>query len=526
MAPRIRLAVLLLAAAASAALSDPGVLSPRFRDAYGAAKTQTGRAFENAEPVDAARLTASLTKVAVGAADQAKLAEFKLALAEQEKLRVPVRAAAAAAPAKPGEKPEILDAEYKAKVAKHAAAIGVSPELSLEMRRRLLAASPATGLASGDVKADLANPHGPQPSPEVDARLRAGGTLAAQRANVVAASGGFADKAGPGSVPGGVAPAAAPGAPGQPSVPPNGAEMRPAQHLKTNEVPLMYMDPMGMGPGLTAQDYKDGWKAFKDGMNHPWTAGKEAFDQYAAGRMAKSDSLEKTGTDLQEKGGVVNNVLAAGAYTGAWFNRLAAANPAEVKQVAVGAAVTAAAVAFVLTLPVSAPVAAGTAVAGTAVAGTAVAASATTLTGAAVVGSAWTAGLTGLTTYGVIEGTGRLAREQNATSVALLGLNAVPAKLIGAPVLARGAERLAAGTVAGAERLAGSSKITAEAFKLVDETALKVLGKPVEHAVAKTAEAGTHLAVDKVGKDILPEHTLAAHGLGEHAVMAVGLPGH
>lgn len=483
-----------------------------YQDVRGRAKT----AFEDDKTFDLAKALKQLDELGkLASADQkTRIADLRLALPKIEALRVPKASA---------NDPKLLDAEYAKKVT------ALAPEFDADAAK-----------AVGSRKLQLAGPGKPVPAAnpltpeELAARNAKDAQSLSQQANRSAKSQSSAQRIiagfGPdrsaeeftgaaGSPQGGRGIDAASGL--------HAADFNPRQKLApTMDVPAAAAEPvaapgwwdraksLGKEYSAKGQDYatakaaelKETGKEVVAGtvatakqlgastmtglgevgtvLTTPLHGVKDSYGKYAAGRMAASENLQQEGGALLEKGGVANTLLAGWKATEAFGDRVLAADPKTIKQVAIGAAV---AVAVVVAAPAviaaGATIAAGGAVAGV-VAGT-----------TAVVQG----GLAAVTTYGVIHGTAVLAKDPNLANAGLLALNVVPIPFIGKISEAAGkvTGKVVEKVIALAERNAETSSVAAGVTGIV-----AVSAKSISKVEAAESRAWANKVAEKAGEKL------------------------
>lgn len=469
------LCCLLSAAAVSASAvpsPDDGPASPAFEAAYLAAQAQAGKALVAAGPVEPEKTIAALKLKATTDGDKARLARLTKTLAELEKLREPIAAAAGAS------KDEILEMSYAAKVTRYAKELKADSTAALETRRKLLREKGGKTAAGPNGKPGEAV--GPAPTEAVQRRLDAAADRArgmdTARARGMAAA--FDQRGDAGAIGSGATPAsrALPMGKAGPETPLRAGEFAVGQHLKTGDVPGAHGQP-----AEPAKPEETGWWAkTKSALTTPLHGAEEAYHEFSERHMADAKAREEQGARRLEQGGAANTILAGWDATVSFGHRVVAGDKKAVTAVAVGAAVVVGAV-------VAAPVlAAGSVAAG--------------------IGIAVEAGVAGLTTYNVVKGTAALARDPNALNAGMLVLNFAPVPYLGK--IAHAAGSVAEKGVVALRSASTDSKLLAGAFSGMVAIAEKVGQKEVEVMAKSAVHDMAHVAGHQATHAMV--HTAAA----------------
>lgn len=480
------------------AAGSPRPQASRFPAEHEAALEKAAEAFVAAGPVDADALVTPLVPLATDPEDKSDLARFRALLKEAAALKEPV----AAKPGDPaaGPVPEILDAKYKARVLALALKMRADGPKAAETRRELLRKNPPVG---PDGKPSAVVPGAGQAPPTEQekaaiARMEARGPINDGRAmssakGVAAALDQFKQDT---ELLPGVSPDAAASA--------REAEVLGAAAAAFKGGPTTFKSTSAPAPE------KGRLERFRDSTT--LTGLQEKFQAYSKRQMGEAGALEDKAAVAFAKGetlsGVVNSMEA-------WRKRLLAADPATVKQVAIGVGVVATAALAIAAAPVVVPLVLGA---------------------GATMGAAGTAavvvplklglvGLGGYSAYGVVKGAGEFAHKPDLVNGALLVANAgglgLAAKGVSAGVV--GARTLVgAGASGGGRAVAGAGGLAATAPRLAlaggENAGGAAVGGAVEAAAGQTA---TQVAIRPVAAKALQKSTEEAALQGAENLLEV-----
>lgn len=480
-----------LAAQPLFAAGAPRPSASRFPAAHEAALEKAAAGFVAAGQVDADALAAPLVPLATDPEDKAELAKFQALLKEAAALRDPV-AAKPGAPAD-GPVPEILDAKYKSRVLALALKLGADGAKAAETRRELLRKNPPVG---PDGKPAAAVPGaGLPPLTEQDkaaiARMEArrpinDGKALSSAHGVAAALDQFKRDA-----------ALAPG------VSPDAAAAADAQEAEVLGAAAATFK--GGANTLTTKaapaPEKGRLERFRDATTLDGV--QRRFQDYSKRKMSEAGALEDKAAANFAKGETLAGVFNAAE---AWRKRVLAADPATVKQLAIGAGVVATAALAIAAAPVVLP---ALAVIGSG------ASLGTTATAVGVIGlKGVIVGLGGYSAYGTVKGAGELAHKPDLINAALLAANVGGLTLVAKGVSAGvvGTKTLiGAGASTGGRAVAGAGGIAAAAPRLAlagsEGASGAVVGGAVEAAAGQTATQVTSVALRPVASKAAQEST-------------------
>lgn len=482
------------------AAGSPRPQASRFPSEHEAALEKAAESFVAAGQLDADALVNPLVPLATDPEDKSDLARFRALLKEAAALREPV-AAKPGAPAD-GPVPEILDAKYKSRVLALALKLKADGAKAAETRRELLRKHPPVG---PDGKPAAAVPGADQP-PLTDqdraaiARMEARGPIDDGRAmssakGVAAALDKFKQDTG---LPPGVSPEAA-------------ADAREAEVLGAAAAAFKG-GPTTLTTASTPAPTKGRLERFRDATTLDGLQGR--FQDFSKRKMAEAGALEDRAAADFANGKTLSGVFNAAE---AWRKRLLAADPATVKQVAVGVGVLATAAFAIAAAPVVLPALAVIG-SGAAIGPTAAAVGVVALKGVII-------GLGGYSAYGSVKGAGEFAHKPDLVNGALLAANVgglgllakgVSAGVVGTKTL------VGAGTSTGGRAAAGAGGIAAAAPRAALAAGENASGAAVGGAVeAAAGQTATQVAVRPVASKALQKSTEEAVNQSAEALLEV-----